>query len=157
VAADTVPLSEFEPLLAHAVVSVLQRAGVPASLAMGDASRDEAVVLVPAERREEAFAVLAGSMDAVHEELRARVPRAAAPRPEVAAAPGDDDEVGRPLLFERLRSLGFLPVLLIPLLVVTLAQVRLPAAVTAAIVIAGMVLLTAWRNGRRARTGDDDG
>jgi hypothetical protein len=159
VASDTVPLAEFDPAMARAVAQVLRRAGVPAQVAGGDpaASADVVVVVVPEGRREEAFAVLARSMEDVHAARRSDVPRGASqPSPAAAndpQAPGEGDvDTGRPLLFERLRQLGFLPVLLVPLVVVALAQVRLPGAYTAALVIGGIVALYAWRNGRRDRT-----
>jgi hypothetical protein len=148
-----VPLADFDPPIAEAVVTVLRRAGLPA--AVGEATDEEATVVVPADRREEAFAVLGRSMDAVHSELaeaRAVAVRRAPQPPELDEY---GEEYGRPLVFERLRQFGFLAVLLVPLLVVTLAQVRLPAVYMAVAVIAGVVALTAWRNGRLDRSEDD--
>lgn len=154
----TVPLAEFEAPVAEAVVAVLLRSGLPASL--GEVSRRpgegaEVEVLVPADRRSEAMAAMAASMEAVQEELRRRggdgpgsEGRGAAEEPE------EHEEQERPLLFERLRALGFLPLLLVPLLIVTLAQVRLPSVYMVAVVVGGMVVLYAWRDGRRHR---DDG
>jgi hypothetical protein len=147
-----VPLADFDPPIADAVVTVLRRAGLPASVA--GATGDEATVVVPADRRAEAFAVLGRSMDAVHSELAEA--RAVAVRRAPRTPPVDEyGEEHRPLVFERLRQFGFLAVLLVPLLVVTLAQVRLPAVYMAVAVIAGVVALTAWRNGRRDRSDEE--
>jgi hypothetical protein len=159
--AEAVPLAEFDPPIARAVVTVLRRAGLPA--AVGDTNAEEATVVVPADRREEAFAVLSRSMDDVQAEVAGSrtvtVRRRDAERRDGgrmdagrADADVDDDEYGPPLLFERLRQFGFLAVLLVPLLVVTLAQVRLPGIYMAVAVIAGVVALTAWRNGRMDRS-----
>lgn len=163
VASDTVPLAEFDPPMARAVSEVLRRAGVPAEVSpqTTDAHGD-ALVVVPDGRREEAFEVLARSMEDVQAQLRSDVPerrswpalerRSGAVEPDCSEDGSELEDDGRPLLFERLRQLGFLPLLLVPLMVVTLAQVRMPGAYTAALVIGGIVALYAWRNGRRDRT-----
>jgi hypothetical protein len=154
----SVPLTELEPDVAAAVVAVLSRAGLPAVVG-GPAERaqdgpGEVVVLVPEERREEALQTMAASMEAIGEELRRRRERAAGPpRGGGVGTDQDDDEEARPLLFERLRRLSFLPILLVPLLVVTLASVRIPVAVALVILIGGMAALHAWRDGRRSREG----
>jgi hypothetical protein len=161
-----VQLAEFDPPVATAVVTVLRRAGLPASLAGSGTSADEVAVMVPAECREEALAAMASSMEAIRDELarsRAGGRRAVDPahggerdRPVTSAADAHDaddadDELHRPLLFERLRSLGFLPVLLVPLLVVTLSQTRLPAIYAVAVIVGGGLVIVAWRDGRRRR------
>ncbi len=156
-ASETVPLAEFDPPMARAVAQVLRRAGVPATVSTEGAADGDVFVVVPEGRREEAFAVLARSMEDVQAARRSDVPRGAArpqPAPEGDAEAAVEDELDhtRPLLFERLRELGFLPVLLVPLMIVALAQVRLPGGYTAALVIGGIVALYAWRTGRRDRT-----
>jgi hypothetical protein len=156
----SVPLTELEPDVAAAVVAVLSRAGLPAVVG-GPAAHTqdrpgEVVVLVPQERREEALQTMAASMEAIGEELQRRRERAAgSPRGGGAVPVGEDadDEEARPLVFERLRRLSFLPILLVPLLVVTLASVRIPVAVALVILIGGMAALHAWRDGRRSREG----
>jgi hypothetical protein len=130
----------FPPALAAAVVRLLRREGVRA--ATGAVEGDDIAVLVPATERERAFAVLAAGMD----ELVAAVEAA-------AAATGDDEEEDAPpLVFERLRRLGFLPLLLAPLLAVTLAAVGLPGAYALIVFVAGVVAIQAWRD--RARSND---
>lgn len=151
------PLADFDPALARAVVAVLRRAGIPATT-VGDDEGDphEVTVLVPDELREAALDTMWRSMEAITAEQRREVPETVtttAWQPETA--PELDDDEGPPLLFERLRNLGFLPVLLVPLMVVTLAQVRLPAVYVVALLIGGMAAVHAWREGRRRR--EDEG
>lgn len=136
-------LATFEPALAAAVVQVLRRRGVPAS--EGSSAGGEAAVLVPADRREDALRVLADRMEDIHTEARGP---ALSPTQVAELHPDEDDEATRPLVFERLRGLGLLPVLLIPLLVLTLANVRLPMAYSVVFVVGGMALVMAWRTGR---------
>jgi hypothetical protein len=141
-----VPLADLDPPVARAVVAVLTRAGLPAAVAVHGAAApiaDELTVVVPESRREEALATMAASM----EDIRAELDHV---RPSRVAEEDDQDE-GRPLLFERLRSLGFLPVLLVPLLVVTLSQTRLAPVYAIAIIVGGGLVLVAWRDGRRKR------
>lgn len=144
------PIADFDPAVARAVTLVLRRAGIPATVVGdgGEGGEEEVTVVVPDDRRAEALATMAASMEAIAAEQLRPVPRAA-----LAATEDDEDEDGSPLVFERLRSLGFLPVLLVPLMVVTLAQVRLPGAYIAALIVGGMALLLAWRDGRRRRDG----
>jgi hypothetical protein len=144
------PLADFDAPVARAVVTVLARAGIPARVAELAPSPDERTVIVPAERRDEALAALAASMEAIRDELRG--PAQAPPAP-AAGTFADDDEDARPLLFERLRSLGFLPLLLVPLMVIGLSQVPLPAGYTLAIFVAISVAVVAWRDGRMRRDG----
>jgi hypothetical protein len=42
-------------------------------------------------------------------------------------------------------------VLLVPLLVVTLSQTRLPAIYAVAVIVGGGLVIVAWRDGRRRR------
>ncbi len=123
--------------------------GVPAALAE---QPGEPAVVVPRTRRQEAFRVLSARMEQVHE--RAAAGAAAAHATPAGAA---DEPTHRPLVMERFRDMGFIAIALIPLLVVTLSNVRLPGAYVAAIVIGGMVGLVAWRNGRRATDEEDGG
>ena len=144
-----VELATFDPPVARAVVTVLRRAGIPAEAANLDVAEHtggEAPVLVPPDHRDAALALIASRMEDVRHHVLEHE-RHAAPPPSVD---GDDLDAGhgRPLVLDRLRRLGFVGVALIPLLVITLANVRLPAAYVAAIILGGIVLLTAWRNGR---------
>lgn len=144
---DPTVLATFPTPLARAVVAVLTDSGVPAALAE---QAGEPAVVVPRTRRQEAFNVLSARMEEVQEH--------AAGAASAAAAPTDaaDEPPPRPLVMERFRDMGFVAIALIPLLVVTLSNVRLPGAYVAAIVIGGMVGLVAWRNGRRAAEADED-
>jgi hypothetical protein len=144
-------LADFDPQTARAVVVVLRRAGVPAALVGDGEAAEEVTVAVPGDHRDAAIRALASGMDDVHAEVARQ--RGSAPPTTAPSGAEDDDEEGPPLLFERLRHLGFLPVLLVPLLVITLAQVRLPAAYTIAIIVGGTAALVAWRDGRRRRDG----
>lgn len=64
---------------------------------------------------------------------------------------GDDDEQGRPLVMERLRRFSWMAVVLVPLLVITLAQTFMSIEWALIIFVGGLVAITAWR--QRA---DDD-
>lgn len=151
--ADFAELATFDPPLARAVVTVLRGAGLPASLGAGAAG--QAAVLVPPERRGEAFAIMAARMDDIHAETAGAgaVPRPAPPPEPVAWA--DDGADHRPLVLERFRRFGWVAVALVPLLVITLANVRLPAGMVLALVVGSVVLLSAWRSGRMGG-GDHD-
>lgn len=133
----TVPLVAFSPGLARAVVAVLARAGVPAWTAE---QAHETEVIVPADRREEAFAVLAAHMEQIHA--------------EAADEPGDatevDDEPGDPppLVMERFRNMGLLALVLVPLLVITLAAPGMPLGVAIVVYVGAIAVLTAWRERR---------
>lgn len=152
------PLADFDAPVARAVVVVLRRAGVPARLAgeVPPGSADpELTVVVPEDRRDEALAAMAAAMEEIQAEVSRQAPAPTAPAgPDADDEDEDEDEEGghRPLLFERLRRLGFLPVLLVPLLVVTLSQTRLPAAYAIALVVGGAAAVVAWRDGRRRRS-----
>lgn len=143
--ADFAELAAFDPPLARAVVTVLRSAGLPASLAAE--AGGQAAVLVPPERRGEAFEVLAARMDDIHAEAAGA---AGSPRPGPAPepVPWDDGAPPRPLVLERFRRFGWVAVALVPLLVITLANVRLPGSLMVALVIGSVVLLSAWRTGR---------
>jgi hypothetical protein len=144
-------LTDLDPDVAAAVVAVLSRAGVPASVAGDGAEDGEVTVLVPADRREEALGTMAASMEAIGEELRRRREATGrGPGPRDRTDPEDEEEAS-PLVFERLRRLAFLPILLVPLLVVTLASVDLPVVIAILVIVGGMVGLHAWRDGRRLR------
>lgn len=60
----------------------------------------------------------------------------------------DEDETTerRPLVTERLRRLGWLALVLVPLLVIALAQVPVPVSWALVILIGGLVLLVALRD-----------
>lgn len=141
-----VELATFDPPVARAVVAVLRRAGVPADAADADEaerSGGEAAVRVPPDRRDAALAIVAARMEDVRERVLEHERRVAPPAPPI-----DSAEPERPLVLERVRSLGFIAVALVPALVVTLANVQLPGVYVAAIVVGGIILLTAWRTGR---------
>lgn len=126
------------------MAATLRDAGIPAALTSGD---DEVTVFVPATRRDQALTVVSARME--------EIVAAATADPDPPSQAADVPDPQRPLLFERLRGLGFVPIALAPLLVVSLANVRLPGAYTAALIIGGMVGLVAWRNGRRDRDGHE--
>jgi hypothetical protein len=154
--AAPVPLADFDPPVARAVIRVLRRAGVPADVhepATAGAGEDGVTVLVPGERRDEAMAALAAGMDAIQEELRRQAPPEHGPGGGTAASASapEDAEEEPPLVFERLRRLGFLPVLLVPLLVVTLSQIRLSAVYAFVLLVGGAAAVVAWRDRRRHR------
>jgi hypothetical protein len=146
--APPVELATFDPPVARAVVAVLRRAGITAEAVNVDAAEragGEATVLVPPDDREQALALVAARMEAVRQHVLEHERRAA---PPAAPPEGDDHEPRRPLVLERFRRFGFVAIALVPLLVVTLANVRLPAVYVGAFVLGGIALLTAWRNGR---------
>jgi hypothetical protein len=148
-----VELATFDPPVARAVVSVLRRAGIGADavdLDTAELAGGEATVLVPPHQRDEALHLLAGRMEAIRQHVLEHERRAAPPAPSVEV----DDEAGphRPLVLEQFRRFGFVAIALVPVLVVTLANVRLPGVYVGALVLGGIVLLTAWRNGRFDRT-----
>jgi hypothetical protein len=59
--------------------------------------------------------------------------------------PEEHDEARRPLVLERFRSLGWLALVLVPLLVITLAQVAVSLRWAIVVLIGGLVLLVALR------------
>lgn len=158
--APTEELAAFDPPLAEAVAAVLTGAGVPAAL--DEAPGGERSVLVPAARRSEALAALASRMDEVQALAagRPRGPAGAVGDGGEHAGAGDaggehagaGDAGGQPpLVLERFRSFGWVAVALVPLLVIALARVRLPAGAMIALVVGSVVLLSAWRSGRLGR------
>jgi hypothetical protein len=132
----TTHLETFTPPLARAVVEVLRQGGIPA-WADEESGRGagELAVRVPDGLREEAFVFLASRMDEVH--------RLAADDPDGET---DGHAAERPIVMERFRSLGFLALLLAPLLVVTLASPRLPRPLALIVLVGGMAAIVAWRN-----------
>lgn len=58
--------------------------------------------------------------------------------------PGEDDEHGPPLVMERLRRFGWLAVVLVPLLVITLAQTFMSTEWALIVFVGGLVAITAW-------------
>ncbi|HWB72363.1 MAG TPA: hypothetical protein VG452_09090 [Egibacteraceae bacterium] len=131
---DAVELDAFAPALAQAVEAVLRREGLPART---QAAAGDWAVLVPDGRRDEAFALLARHMDEVQALARGQ------PAPP-AADPDDAD--GPPIVMERLRRMGFLALLLAPLLVVTLASAGMPLRYALALFLLGVVVVAAWRD-----------
>lgn len=154
--APTEELASFAPALAEAVAAVLSEAGVPTIL--GEAPDGELSVLVPRERRGEALAALAARMD----EIQARATGDPRYSSEMVSGCYEDSHVtggewaygeaaesgGPPLVLDRFRSLGWVAVALVPLLIIGLARVRLPAMVVLLLMIGSVVLVAAWRSGR---------
>jgi hypothetical protein len=143
-----VELASFDPPVARAVVAVLRRAGIAADAAdleTAEHAGTEATVRVPPEHRDAALSLVAARMEAVRQHVLEHERRVA---PPTVVEEADELEPRRPLVLERFRRLGFIAVALVPALVITLANVRLPGAYVAAIVLGGIVLLTAWRTGR---------
>lgn len=142
----TAELAAFDPPLADAVAAVLAGAGVPTVL--HQVAGGERSVLVPPHRRAEALSTLAERMD----EVQALVGAGSPPTPAAGAGASygadEDEEASRPLVLERFRSFGWVAVALVPLLIIGLANVRLPAGVVVALVVGCAVLLSAWRGGR---------
>lgn len=144
----TTQLATFDPPLADAVVTVLRGEGVPARTEPLDGPAagppGEVEVRVPSDRREEALGLLAGRM----EEIRALVHAAGA----VTATPlplddGGGEDSGPPLVMVRVRRMGLgVAVLLVPLLVITLAQTGLPVGYALAVFVIGLVVVVYWRN-----------
>jgi hypothetical protein len=142
----TEELASFDPLLAEAVTAVLLQAGVPAAL--GEPAGGERTVLVPRSRREEALAMLAARMDEVQ-----ALATTGAGLPDHGRAVAAYDDLGdaeddRPLVLDRFRSFGWVAVALVPLLIISLANIRLPSGILLVLVIGSVVILSAWRTGR---------
>lgn len=137
-------LATFEPPLAEAVVILLTREGIATTVEPVDL--DEVEVRVPADRRVEAMALLASHMEQIHELVAQSGSVTATPLP-LADHSVETDENGPPIVLERLRrmSLG-LVVLLAPLLVISLAGVRLPIGYALALFVLGLVAVVYWRN-----------
>lgn len=122
---------------------------------VGD-QEEAATVLVPAGSRERAWSVLAEHMETVRAlaDEEADRPEGRVARLASGAGAGGERQRGaeegteRPLVMERLRRLGFISVALAPLLVVTLANVRLPGAYMVALLVGGAAAIMAYRSGR---------
>ena len=78
-------------------------------------------------------------------------PRRAVPRTPAWQAggmdigdPSEDEEEGPPLVMERLRRFGWLAVVLVPLLVITLAQTFMSTEWALIVFVGGLVAITAW-------------
>jgi hypothetical protein len=150
-----VPLDTFDRPLAEAVVTVLGRHGIrawtkDAGESLPGLDRRQAAVLVAADDRDLAFATIAGAMVEIREEAE-QVPRLIRPRGLGAPRSDIEEEPGPPIVMERIRRMGFVGLLLAPLLVITLAAPGMPMALAIAIYVAGLVALTAWRQ----RTDDE--
>ncbi len=140
-----VPLVAFDPSTARAVVEVLRRAGITAmSEPLGDGD-DE--VRVPEAKRGLALTVLSDNM----ERIAAAVAQERRKADEPAAVPDPDDpSAGPPLVMERFRRMGFVPILLlVPLLALTLGTPGLPRWLGMAILVALVVALVVGRMTRR--------
>lgn len=112
---------------------------------------DEADVVVSADRRDDAVALMASHMD----EIRDRVDAPEPPEPTLTVSPGDDvpasedEEASRPLVFERLRRLWLVPVMLVPPLIL-LGFASVPANFAVIAMIGAMAAVVALRQRRRA-------
>jgi hypothetical protein len=132
------------------VAATLRDHGVAAELIdRGDA----ADVMVSAARRDDAVAVMASHMD----EIRDRVddggtldaePSEAADEP-AGSWPLEEEPGSRRMVFERLRRMWPVPVMLVPLLLL-LGLASVPANFAVIAMIGGMVAVVALRQGRRA-------
>lgn len=142
-------LATFDLPLAEAVVTVLEREGITTILAPHDGHEVE--VRVPADRRDEALALLADRMEQIHQLVKEAGAAAATPLPPTEGTAPDadddiDDETGRPIVMERLRRMSFgLVILLAPLLVISLSG-ALPIGYALALFILGLVGIVYWRN-----------
>lgn len=137
------PLVAFDRATARAVVAVLRRAGIAAVSTPLDDDEDE--VSVPEAKRGLALAVLSDNM----EQIAGAVARG---REDVERQPADEDDPyeGPPLVMERFRRMGLVPVLLlIPLLAVTLAAPGLPRWAIWLILGLAVVAVVAGRRVRR--------
>lgn len=163
---ENIQLATFDPEVAHAVVAVLLREGVQAVTASVPGVPDgEVAVLVEPSQRARALAVLTQRMEDVSAELRGGP--AGEPRITIVTAPGprdtgrgggtgragrptpdedEDEDDGPPLVMERFRSMGFVAMVLAPLLVITLSARSMSLTWALVVFIGGMVALTAWRN-----------
>ena len=152
--AEPAVLATFEPSLARAVSDILTEHGIPCEQ---QRRGDEHDVLVPAGRREEAFAVLSHQMEQVQRRTHTSVlDHHATATDDPTASEGQEHDERPMLVTERFRRMGFVAIALVPLLVVTLSNVRIPGGMTIALIIGATVALAAMRNGRR-RSDDADG
>jgi hypothetical protein len=148
-----VPLDTYERPLADAVVTVLGRHGIPAwtkdsGEALPGLDRGQAAVFVPAASRDMALATMAGAMEEIRDEVD-QTPHLVRPRGLGSPRSDIEDEPGPPIVMERIRRMGFVGLLLAPLLVITLAAPGMPMALAIAIYVAGLVALTAFRQRER--------
>lgn len=111
---------------------------------------DEADVVVSADRRDDAVALMASHMDEIRDRVDAPEPLeptlTVTPDDDVAAS--EDEEASRPLVFERLRRLWLVPVMLVPPLIL-LGFASVPANFAVIAMIGAMVGVVALRQGRR--------
>lgn len=140
-------LATFDPPLASAVVAVLRRVGISATVEPLD--HDEVEVRVPAARREEALAALASRMEEVQRLARATSGNGhSGPGEQEPVGEADEGEDGGPaIVMERLRRMGLgIAVVLTPLLVITLVGRQLPIGYALALFVLGLVTVVYWRN-----------
>lgn len=139
-------LATFDLPLAEAVVTVLEQEGIATIVAPHDGQEVE--VRVPADRRDEALALLADRMEQIHQLVKDAGAATATPLPltDGPEPDTDDDETGPPIVMERLRRMSFgLVILLAPLLVISLSG-ALPIGYALALFILGLVGIVYWRN-----------
>lgn len=138
-------LATFDLALAEAVVTVLEQEGITTIVAPHDGQEVE--VRVPADRRDEALALLADRMEQIHQLVNDAGAATATPLSLTdGTAPDTDDETGPPIVMERLRRMSFgLVILLAPLLVISLSG-ALPIGYALALFIIGLVGIVYWRN-----------
>lgn len=150
-------LATFDLPLAEAVVTVLEQEGIATIVAPHDGQEVE--VLVPAERRDEALALLADRMEQIHQLVKDAGAATATSLPltdRTVPDTTDDDETGPPIVMERLRRMSFgLVILLAPLLVISLSG-ALPIGYALALFILGLVGIVYWRNRQDEDGGDED-
>lgn len=141
-------LATFDLPLAEAVVTVLEQEGIATIVAPLDGQEVE--VRVPADRRDEALALLADRMEQIHALVQGAGAATATPLPltdgPTRTTDDHDDETGPPIVMERLRRMSFgLVILLAPLLVISLSG-ALPLGYALALFILGLVAIVYWRN-----------
>lgn len=152
---QTADLGAFEPPTADAVVSVLRRRGCPAWA--DPAAGGDSLVRVPADRREEALALVAAHMEDIAAMSGSAEPGPSAVPPLPGGRPGSTWDAGdsddpsaekpSPIVLEQLRRFGLgLAIVLAPLLVITLAAPSLPLRYALVVFVAGLVAVTYWRN-----------
>lgn len=158
----TAALVAFDPTTAEVVVGVLDRAGIRADLGPAD-PRGDVPVLVPPAARDAALAVLAERMEEIAAAVRTAdagttTATSSARRRDRAGSPADagmadldpdDPRSGPPLVMERFRNLGYLALLLVPLLAVSLAVPGMPRWLSVLVLVVGtLALLGARGRGR---------
>lgn len=138
--------ADLDAATAAALVRVLRDEGLRAWVAEDD-PRQGRVLVVPADQAR-ANEVLTARMEDV-QHLAERLREASGER---RADSADDDPRARPLVMERFASMGWLlGILLVPLLVVTLAQTVQSRAVVLVVLAAGLVAVVAARLWSRRR------